>query len=443
MFLGRKTLMSKTKITGAIAVFSAASLLLAGCAATDSGSTDASGEICEAITVLTNRTDIVDTVFAAEYAPAFAEANDGTQVNFEAITDYEGEVAIRMNTTEYGDVLLIPNSIKPEQYADFFEPLGTVDELSQTYRFVQEKAFDGQVYGLAQTGNATGYVVNVRVLAEAGITEPPKTPEEFIAAMETVMAKTDAIPVYTNYKDGWPMTQWEMIRGYVDGAAAANNLYTDTAPWSEGKEHFIGDSLLFDLVAAGLTEEDPTTTAWEPSKTMIGSGEVAVMVLGSWAVTQMKDGAVAAGFSADDIAYWPLPVQKDGKFQTVIGGDYKLAINKNSECKGSARKFIEYFVGESGYAFSQGGIAPRLDGPTPTTLGAFDQVGVEYVELAPAPTGDEGKLTAVETASEIALFGPDYRQKLVDIARGAQDGTKQSYFDELNKKWADAVANAG
>lgn len=436
--------MSKTKLTGAIALFSAASLLLAGCAASDGTDGEASGEgICDAITVLTNRTDIVDTVFAAEYAPAFAEANNGTQVNFEAITDYEGEVAIRMNTTEYGDVLLIPNSVKPEQYADFFEPLGSVDELSQTYRFVQEKAFDGQVYGLAQTGNATGYVLNVRVWNEAGITAPPTTPEEFIAAMKTIKEKTGAIPVYTNYKDGWPITSFEMFRGFIDGPEAGNLLASDTAPWAEGKEHYVADSLLFDLVAEGLTEEDPTTTAWEPSKTLIGSGEVATMFLGSWAVTQMKDAAVAAGFSADDISFWPLPVQKDGKFQTVIGGDYKVAINKNSECKASARAWVEYFVGDSGYAFSQGGIAPRLDGPTPTTLGAFDQVGVEYVELAPAPAGQEGALAAVETAAEISLYGADYRQKLVDIARGAQEGTKESYFEELNKKWADAVASVG
>lgn len=427
-------------------MFSAASLLLAGCAAstvTEEEQATGGEGVCEAITVLTNRTDIVDTVFAAEYAPAFAAANNGTKVNFEAITDYEGEVAIRMNTTEYGDVLLIPNSVKPEQYADFFEPLGSVDEMSKTYRFVQEKAFGGQVYGLAQTGNATGYVLNIRVWNEAGVTAPPATPEDFIAAMKTIKEKTGAIPVYTNYKDGWPITSFEMFRGYIDGPEAGNLLASDSAPWASGKEHYVADSLLFDLVANGLTEEDPTTTAWEPSKTMIGSGEVATMFLGSWAVTQMKDAAVAAGFSADDISFWPLPVQKAGKFQTVIGGDYKVAINKNSACKESARAWVEYFVGDSGYAFSQGGIAPRLDGPTPTTLGAFDQVGVEYVELAPAPSGKEGALSAVETAAEISLYGADYRQKLVDIARGAQSGTKQSYFDELNKKWADAVASVG
>jgi raffinose/stachyose/melibiose transport system substrate-binding protein len=431
---------NRNKIAGAIALVGVSSLVLTGCAGAAGGG---SGDICDEITVLTNRTDIVDTVFANEYAPEFADANGGTKVKFEAITDYEGELPIRMNTAEYGDVLLIPNSVKPEQYADFFEPLGSVDDMSSTYRFVQEKAFDGQVYGIAQTGNAAGYVLNKRVWEEAGITTPPATPEEFVAAMKTIKEKTGAIPVYTNYKDGWPITAFESFRGYVDGPAASNNLASDTSPWADGKEHYIADSLLFDLVANGLTEADPTTTAWEPSKALIGSGEVATMFLGSWAVTQMKDAAVAAGFSAEDISFWPLPVQKDGNFQSVIGGDYKVAINKNSKCKGSARAWLDYFVGDSGYAFSQGGIAPRQDGPTPDTLGEFDKLGVVYIELDPAPAGQEGKLSAIETASELSLYAPDYRQKLVDIARGAADGDKASYFEELNKKWANGVSNAG
>jgi hypothetical protein len=31
----------------------------------------------------------------------------------------------------------------------------------------------------------------------------------------------------------------------------------------------------------------------------------------------------------------------------------------------------------------------------------------------------------------------------VDIARGAADGDKESYFDDLNKRWADSLANVG
>jgi hypothetical protein len=81
-----------------------------------------------------------------------------------------------MNTDEYGDVLLIPNSETPDQLPNFFEPLGTVDEMTQKYRFITEKAYQGTAYGLALGGNASGFVYNKKVWAEAGITDPPTTP---------------------------------------------------------------------------------------------------------------------------------------------------------------------------------------------------------------------------------------------------------------------------
>jgi hypothetical protein len=65
---------------------------------------------------------------------------------------------------------------------------------------------------------------------------------------------------------------------------------------------------------------------------------------------------------------------------------------------------------------------------------------VKYVELAPAPAGQVGLVDKIDKASEIGLYAPDYRQKLVDVARGAAPGTLQSVLDDLNKKWADAQA---
>ena len=55
--------------------------------------------------------------------------------------------------------------------------------------------------------------------------------------------------------------------------------------------------MLYDAVANGLTEDDYSTTDWEGCKPMINNGEIGTMVLGSWAVAQMK----AAGDNGDDI----------------------------------------------------------------------------------------------------------------------------------------------
>lgn len=424
-----------------IAGLAVVAVALAGCAATpaESGS---EGEITGEITVLTNRTDIVDTVFQ-EYKAQFEEAYPGTTVNFEAITDYEGEVSIRLNTEDYGDVLLIPNSVTPDQFPLFFEPLGTVDELSETYRFVEEKSFDGLGYGIAITGNAQGIVYNKAVWEAAGVTELPTTPDEFLDALQAIADNTDAIPYYTNYADGWPLTQWSGNRGITGNVNESIDLTQSDAPWAPGEYYEITDGLLYDIVAAGLSEEDPLTTNWEESKTLIGSGQVATMVLGSWAITQMRDAAVAAGASADDIGYMPFPYQVDGTFYSTIGGDYKNAINVNSDNKATARAWIEWFAAESGYALSQGGLSPLVDGPSPDTLGDFDAAGVQYIELAPAPAGSESLENDIANTAEIDLFGPIYRQQLVDIARGAADGDKESFFEQLNQRWADARAQVG
>ncbi len=431
--------MATKHILGAAALASTAALLLAGCAG---GGGSSGGEVTGAITVLTNRTDLVDTVFQ-DYKAEFEKAYPGTEVNFEAITDYEGEVAIRMNTKDYGDVLLIPNSISSDQLSNYFEPLGTVDELSAKYNFITEKSFDGNGYGIAITGNAQGYVFNKKVWEAAGITEAPTTPEDFIAALEAIKADTDAIPLYTNYADGWPLSQWTGQRGFSEiGGDIGNYTTTIDAPWTEGEEYYIIDSILYDAVSKGLTEEDPATTNWENSKTLIGSGQVATMVLGSWAITQMQDAAVAAGGSADDIGYYPFPYQFDGAFHSPIGGDYKNAINVNSENKATARAWIDWFAEKSGYASSQGGVSPLVDGELPETLSGFGDLGVVFVNTVPPAAGEEALEADIYNGAEIDIWGNVYRQKLVDIARGAAEGDKDSYFADLNDRWAAARAAA-
>lgn len=401
---------------------------------TSASASDVSGDI----TVLTNRTDLVDTVFQ-DYKSEFEAAYPDVNVTFEGITDYEGEVATRMSTADYGDVLLIPNSVSASDFPDFFEPLGSVEELSETYRFIASEAnFDGQSYGIAITGNANGIVYNKKVWADAGITDIPTTPEEFQADLQMIADNTDAIPLYTNYADGWPLTQWESNRGGVTGNANAVNELADTdTPWAEGMDHYIIDSLIFDAVEAGNTEPDPTTTNWEQSKADLGAGKIGAMALGSWAIVQMQEAAE----NPDDIGYMPFPNQVDGNFNSVISGDYKNAINVNSQNKDAASAWLYWFANDSGYATDQGGIAPRLDGPTPETLKDFETANVQYIELTPPAVGKESLVNDIDSESEIGLWSPEYRQNIVDAARGARDESKEQIFDDLNSRWAAARAS--
>ncbi|NLT57250.1 MAG: carbohydrate ABC transporter substrate-binding protein [Actinomycetales bacterium] len=401
----------------------------------DQGATGS--EVSGSITVLTQRTDIVDSVFKKQYLPRFNQKYPGVTVKFEAITDYEGEVRIRMNTKDYGDVLLIPNSVTADQLPTFFEPLGTLDELRPKYRFTTEQAYQGKVYGIAITGNAQGILYNKKVFQQAGVTEMPKTPDEFLAALKLVKEKTSAIPLYTNYAAGWPLTQWEGMRGGItNDPEAVNKLAHLDAPWAPGAEHFTIDSLLYNVVKQGLVEKDPTTTDWEQSKSMLAKGEIATMVLGSWAIIQMQEKATDKA----DIGYMPIPVAVGGTYYSVTGGDYKNAININSKNKAAARAWLDWFANESNYAFDQGGLPPLKSGRMPQQLVDFQKLGVEFMELNPAPSGEEGLVQRIDAEAEIGLWEPKYRQRIVDAARGAGKETLEQIFADLNARWAKARA---
>lgn len=324
------------------ALTAAASLLALTACSSDSSGEGADGEVT--LKVLTWRTDLVEDGTFDEYADRFNETYPDITVEFEGITDYEGEVKTRMSTENYGDVLGIVGTVQPAQLQDFFEPLGTVEEIEEDYRFVREKAYQGTVYGIPVVGNTQGIVYNRNVWQEAGLSDYPTTPEEFIEALKTIKDNTDTTPMYTNYAAGWTLTQWEAHRGEISADPNyVNSLLETDNPWVEGSDHYVIDSLLYDVVAEGLVEEDPTTTDWELSKDLIATGDVATMVLGSWAIVQMQQAAIDNGGEGTDIGYMPFPHQKDGTFYASVGGDYNLAINKHSKHKEEARQWIDWF----------------------------------------------------------------------------------------------------
>ena len=336
--------------TGVLTAAAVAALGIAGTAApavASSGGSDAATDVSGSITVLTNRTDIVDTVFA-DYADQFNQIYPDVDVKFEAITDYEGEVRIRMNTEDYGDVLLIPNDVTADQLPTSScrsarsmtsaRPTGSSPSRRTTARRTASPR-PATPMASCTTSRLGGGGRDRRADHARGVRRRPPADRR----------QHRRRPLYTNYAAGWPLTQWEGNRGSISNDPDEVNALAHTdAPWAEGTDHYVIDSLLYDAVAAGLIEADPTTTDWEWSKGMLGHGEIATMALGSWAIVQMQEQAD----NPDDIGYMPFPHQVDGTFYSTAAGDYKVAINKHSDNVDAARAWLDWFVDESGYAES-------------------------------------------------------------------------------------------
>ena len=402
-------------------------------------SADGSETVSGKITYLTNRTDLdTDGTYAALIAKFNEEYPDVT-VEVQSITDYAGELATRMQTTEYGDVLMIPDAVPSTAFSKYFEPFGTVEELSDKYQegYLYSKWYDGQVYGLAYMCTVQGIVYNKAVFEEAGITELPKTPDEFLDCLQKIKDNTDAIPYYTNANSGWTLDQWEdHAFGTVTGNAnyKNNELPNDKAAFDEGSSHYVIAKLVYDIVSQGLCESDPTTCDWEASKLMLNNGEIGCMVLGSWALSQMKE----AGDHPDDVGYMPFPYSIDGQQYATSGTDYCYAINKNTKNMAAAKAFVQFMVDESGLATAQGGISLLKDDPMPDGLEAFSDVS--FVVDKPATDENIGKYDEVQQESGITLYDNGQRLNgVVDIARGVSTQTFEEYMKDLSAKWAAAI----
>lgn len=396
------------------------------------------------VTFLTCRTDIVDTVYE-DYKAKFKELYPNVTLDIQGITDYESDLLVRLTTDDWGTMCLIPNITKAE-LPNYFVPLGNYDTLSEKYLMLADKSYDGSVYGIPCDANAQGIVYNKKVFEQAGITELPKTPDDFLAALQTIKDKTDAIPMYTNFAAGWTMGAWD---AYLGGSATGdadfmkvklphmNNPFTKrddmTGPYAV---YYI----LYEATARGLIEDDPTTSDWEGSKGMMNRGEVATMVLGSWAVSQMQ----GAGDNPDDVGYMPFPItQADGKQYATAAPDYCYGVNSKAsdEDKLAAKLFIKWLTEESNYAFDQGCIPIVKGSDFPATLEAFQSI--DLVSDNQAKEGEETLFDDINTESEVGLNSVNDPDIAIEEAALTGSKTLDEIMDEWNQKWTAAQQSLG
>lgn len=394
------------------------------------------------LTYLTNRTDFIQDGTYDKLLARFQEEHPDITVVFEGITDYAGELATRMQTTEYGDVLMIPDAVPVSALSNFFLPLGTPESFADIYRqpYLYSKYYDGQVYGLSYLNTVTGLVYNKRIWAEAGIETLPKSVDEFLSDLKLIKEKTSAIPYYTNANSGWTLDQWEdHAFGTLTGDPdyRFNGIITDKETFAPGGPHYILADMLYKIVDQKLCEDDPSTADWEASKVKLNNGEIATMLLGNWALSQIKN----AGDHGDDVSYMPFPYEIDGKQYASSNTDYCYAINKNTKYPEQARAWIDFMINESGMAVDQGGISLLLTDPMPAGLEAFEDV--ELVVNNPATDENMGVLDEVESESGIVLYDNGVRMnRVVAAATGASGESFDDVMASLTEDWTYGIESA-
>lgn len=406
-------------------------ILMVGCAKAEEKKND---EIGGTIKVVTSRTD-VDKLFEKieeDFKKLYPSVED---IIWESAADYDNYIMTRMNTKDYGDVLFLPFTMNgtPEEYENYFEPLGKVDELEEKYIDVTEADYDGISYGLPAAVNSLGIIYNEEVLKKAGVESMPTSTEEMIEAAKKVKENTDAIPFYTNYNK--TLGTWGGTLTSYGGEQYRSEMLNVGTAFKEGQPIREIMDLFYGLSSNGLIEEDPVTGDFAKSLQMLADGKVAMIMKGS------QDAKMIQGLSTNNskINIAPLPVKFNGQTSIAFGAPSVIGINKNSENKATAKAFLDFFISaKSGYADDLGGMSPSKEDLTDEQKVMFENNNIILTVPTETPEVD-AKYTAI--ANEVGVGRlTDVLQKVINI--GMYPNQNESYSDYINSleaKWEAAV----
>lgn len=294
--------------------------------------------------------------------------------------------------------MMIPEVDKSD-LSTYFLSYGDVDSVKKEVKYSNRWLYENEVYGIPITVVGRGVLYNKKVFKEAGITatgDAKYRNQEFVHTKDPFSDPGDGTGAYNVYK------------------------------------------ILYDAVADGLTEDDYSTTDWESSKGMLNNGQIATMVLGSWAYPQMQ----GAGDNADDIGYFAFPITVDGKQYSPADEDYCFGINANSDetNQKAAMIFVKWMTEKSGYSYNEGGLPIAVgDDKLPEVYQEFTDNNVEFISNEPAIEGEEDVLNELNADSEL-MVGAGGNEKIQAIVEHASNGDED--FDDImkewNEKWSDA-----
>lgn len=386
----------------------------------DSNAVESESDISGKITFLTNRTDMIGKQYD-DYKKRFEEKYPNVQLEFEAIQDYDQTLKVRMNSGDFPDVVFLP-TLPNSEFPEYFASLNDIEFSGDIY-FKELRSFEGEMYGVSSGASTVGIVYNKEAFQKAGITEVPKTYDEFLAASEKLKAQ-GIVPLASNFKDKWPLDAWVYdVPTIISGKSDHQQLRADTdTPYTMDNEYGKAWSILRELNEKGYLEPDINSTNWEQSKKDVATGKFGMYLLGNWVINQV----IENGAAPENIGFFPFPADNSGVAKAPLNPDYFYAVNKNGNVA-AAKAFIKWMIEESGYD-DFAGFIPTLKDKEPqlAQLAEFNSYNVQFIE----PVQPSDLATAIQNNARLDQGSTIQEFVLSD--------NPQSVLDAVNQSWAKA-----
>ncbi|GHF51692.1 sugar transporter [Streptomyces mashuensis] len=240
--------------------------------------------------------------------------------------------------------------------------------------------FEGKQYAAPWYAASRVVIYNKRIWADAGITDVPKTRDEFFKDLEAIQKKGDAEPLYL------PGQNWYFFDGLTIGAGA-DLVKKDGKKWvSNLADPKVGQAMeLYKKYQSFSKAPKDKDEATPQQADVFAKGKTGAFIGMGWeAQTAIK----ANPQIEKEIGYFTIPGETADKPEGVFLGGSNLAIAENSKKKDLAKEFLKIALSDR----HEGALAKEV-GSLPNKTSLLPQLKGQPAAEAAAPAAKGGGTT--------------------------------------------------
>lgn len=248
--------------------------------------------------------------------------------------------------------------------ADRLAPIDDVFEANNLNTLFSEAVnqgctYDGKKYFLPLTQHYVPFFYNKAVFEKVGVT-PPKTWEEFLEVCAKLKA-AGIVPIALGSRERWPAQFWldyPLLRTagpeYRAKLMAGEASYTDP-------EVVKAFELWKDLLDKGYFNEDPNAYDWAEASVMVGTGEAAMTLMGTWFMQLDEQIGWKAGEEYD---FFPFPIVDAVVADCAVGPIDGVVLAKDAPAGEAGKAVLAQLAGvgpQTAFNTGSGALAPNQD----------------------------------------------------------------------------------
>jgi len=245
-------------------------------------------------------------------------------------------------------------------------------------------SYNGKYYGVPWDVGAVGFWYNKALFTKAGITTPPATWDDFLAAIGMLKA-AGITPIALGEKDKWPGAfYWEYLAVRLGGKDAFNKAYSRNGGAFTDPAFVQAGQYLQQLTALKPFENGFLGAGYDTDhRALMGNGKAAMELMGQWAPS--NDAASAADKKGPDFGFFPFPTlpNQQGNPTDVLGGGNGFGIGKNAPA--AAVDFVKFLTSAANQQTlaKQGALLPPVKGALSAVTDPNLQAVAQLVGNAP------------------------------------------------------------